>query len=116
MRHAGSPAAYLQRAKHRLDRAELEVILIKLTKELSMSAAIINLYEAKTSLSQLVERAAAGEEIIIAKAGKPKARLVPLAGHIEPRQPGGWEGKVWVAEDFDEPLPVEIRAGFEGKD
>jgi prevent-host-death family protein len=81
-----------------------------------MSAAIINLYEAKTSLSQLVERAAAGEEIIIAKAGKPKARLVPLAGHFEPRQPGGWEGKVWVAEDFDEPLPAEILAGFEGKD
>ena len=81
-----------------------------------MSTAIINLYEAKTSLSRLVERAAAGEEIIIAKAGKPKARLVPLPGRAEPRQPGGWEGKVWVAEDFDEPLPADILAGFEGKD
>jgi prevent-host-death family protein len=78
--------------------------------------AIINLYEAKTSLSRLVERAAAGEEIIIAKAGQPKARLVPLADRVEGRQPGGWEGKVWVAEDFDEPLPADILASFEGKD
>jgi hypothetical protein len=41
---------------------------------------------------------------------------VPLAGHVDPRQPGGWEGKVWAAEDFDEPLPAEVLAGFEGKD
>lgn len=91
-------------------------MLVKLTKERGMSGAIVNLYEAKTALSRLVERAAAGEEIIIAKAGKPKARLVPLTGQVEPRQPGGWEGKVWVAEDFDEPLPADILAGFEGKD
>ncbi|MDQ3556650.1 MAG: type II toxin-antitoxin system prevent-host-death family antitoxin, partial [Gemmatimonadota bacterium] len=49
----------------------------------------INLYEAKTHLSELVERAAAGEEIIIAKAGKPRARLVPLAVERAPRVPGG---------------------------
>jgi prevent-host-death family protein len=90
--------------------------LVKLTKEARMSAAVVNLYEAKTSLSRLVERAAAGEEIIIAKAGKPKARLMPLVGKAEARQPGGWEGKVWVAEDFDEPLPDDILASFEGKD
>ena len=72
--------------------------------------ATVNLYEAKTSLSKLVERAAAGEEIIIAKAGKPKARLVPLAD-CGLRKPGGWEGKVWVADDFDEPLPPEILEG-----
>ena len=81
-----------------------------------MAEEIVNLYQAKTSLSQLVERAAAGEEIIIAKAGKPKARLVPLGPRAEPRRPGGWEGKVWVAEDFDDPLPADILAGFEGKD
>lgn len=80
-----------------------------------MADAIVNLYEAKTSLSALVERAAAGEEIVIAKAGKPKAKLVPLSGVAEPRRPGGWEGKVWVADDFDEALPVEILAGFGGK-
>ena len=47
------------------------------------------------------------QEIIIAKAGKPKARLVPLADRTL-RKPGGWEGKVWVADDFDEPLPPEV--------
>jgi prevent-host-death family protein len=81
-----------------------------------MAEAIGNLDEAKTSLSQLVERAAAGEEIIIAKAGKPRARLVPLSDRAKPREPGGWEGKVWVADDFDEPLPADILAGFEGRD
>jgi prevent-host-death family protein len=81
-----------------------------------MSAAIVNLYEAKTCLSRLVDRAATGEKIIIAKAGKPKARLVLLAGRAEARQPDGWEGKVWAAEDFDEPWPADILAGFEGKD
>jgi prevent-host-death family protein len=76
----------------------------------------VNLYEAKTHLSKLVERAAAGEEIIIAKAGKPRARLVPLETAREPRKPGGWEGKIWIAEDFDDPLPPEILAGFLGED
>jgi prevent-host-death family protein len=116
LRHKWAPAANPLCATDLLDRARLGVILVKLTKETAMSAAIINLYEAKTSLSRLVERAAAGEEIIIAKAGKPKARLVPLAANVEARQPGGWEGKVWVAEDFDEPLPPDILAGFDGKD
>jgi prevent-host-death family protein len=75
----------------------------------------VNLYEAKASLSKRVERAAAGEEIIIAKAGKPKARLVALADRAL-RKSGGWEGKVWVADDFDEPLPPEILEGVEGKE
>jgi prevent-host-death family protein len=91
-------------------------ILLELTKDPSMPEAIVNLYQAKTSLSQLVEQAASGEEIIIAKAGKPKARLVPLSDRAAPRQPGGWEGKVWVADDFDEPLSADILAGFKGKD
>ena len=80
-----------------------------------MADATVNLYEAKASLSRLVARAAAGEEIIIAKAGKPKARLVPQADRTF-RKPGGWEGKVWVADDFDKPLPPEILDGFAGKD
>jgi prevent-host-death family protein len=78
-----------------------------------MEGATVNLYEAKSSLSKLVERAAAGEEIIIAKAGGPRARLVPLADRAL-RKPGEWEGKVWVADDFDEPLPPELLEGFEG--
>ncbi len=81
-----------------------------------MADHVINLYEAKTRLSNLVDRAAAGEEIIIAKAGKPMARLVPLAQPRPVRKPGGWEGKVWIADDFDDPLPDDIMAGFEGRD
>ena len=74
----------------------------------------VNIYEAKTRLSELVERAARGEEIVIAKAGLPKARLVPLPAAQTPRVPGGWEGKIWVADDFDEPLPPDLLAGFGG--
>ena len=80
-----------------------------------MSELIYNLYEAKTSLSRLVDRAAAGEEIIIAKAGTPKAKLVPIAKTRDVRQPGGWEGRLFVADDFDEPLPEDLQAAFEGR-
>lgn len=80
-----------------------------------MPTAVYNLYEAKTSLSKLVDRAAAGEEIIIAKSGKPLARLTPLASKRPRRQPGGWEGRVKISEDFDEPLPDSLLAAFEGR-
>ena len=81
-----------------------------------MSEVVVNLDEAKSRLSALVERAAAGEEIIIAKAGHPKARLVPFAPAKRPREPGRWEGRVWVADDFDAPLPPDIRKGFTGEE
>ena len=75
----------------------------------------VNVYEAKTNLSKLLDRAAAGEEIVIARAGRPVARLVPLAAPSpEPRVPGGWRGKVSIAADFDE-LPAEIDAAFRGE-
>jgi len=80
-----------------------------------MATAIVNLYEAKTSLSKLVDRAAAGEEIIIAKAGKPLARLTSFPKGGKPRVPGGWEGRVKIAPDFDEPLPDELLDAFEGR-
>lgn len=73
-----------------------------------------NLYEAKTRLSSLVERASAGEEIVIAKDGVPMARLVPLTRATRRRGPGGWEGRVQVAPDFDSPLPEDVLAAFEG--
>ena len=66
-----------------------------------MAETLVNLYEAKTTLSQLVDRAAAGEEIIIAKNGVPLARLVQFAGPRKRRRPGGWEGRVYIAEDFE---------------
>ena len=76
----------------------------------------VNLYAAKTHLSELVERAAAGEEIVIAKAGQPKARLVPLRTPARSRRKlGHWRGKVWIAEDFDAPLPPDLLAAFAGK-
>ncbi len=75
---------------------------------------IIKLYDAKTHLSDLVERAARGEEFIIAKGDEPKARLVPIGKSAIPRAPGGWEGRVWIADNFDAPLPREISDGFEG--
>lgn len=81
---------------------------------MNMPPVVSNLYEAKTNLSQLVDRAAAGEEIIIAKNGVPLARLVPMETGPIRRTPGGWEGKVTIADDFDEPLPAELLAAFGG--
>lgn len=75
----------------------------------------INLYDAKTNLSQLVERAAAGEEIIIAKAGRPMARLVPLQARTSPRVVGLLKGKINIGSDFDAPLPDEIARAFRGE-
>lgn len=78
-----------------------------------MSSAVKSLYEAKTHLSSLVDRAATGEEIIIAKNGVPMARLVPLSKTRGKRKPGGWEGKVWLADDFDASL-ASLAGLFEG--
>jgi prevent-host-death family protein len=64
-------------------------------------ATIVNMHEAKSSLSKLVAKAAEGEEVVIAKAGKPVAKLVRYEKR-EPRKLGGWEGKIWIADDFDE--------------
>jgi len=77
----------------------------------------VNLYEAKTHLSQLVKEAAAGREIIIANAGEPVARLVPLATEPRPqREPGRLRGQIWIADDFDDPLSPDILAAFYGED
>lgn len=64
-------------------------------------ATQVNIYEAKTQLSDLVERAAGGEDIVIAKAGTPRVRLVPVRAPRRDREPGGWEGRIRIAEDFD---------------
>src|SRR6516225_1869594 len=74
----------------------------------------VNLYDAKTNLSKLVERAAAGEEIVIAKAGKPKAKLVPYQPPRKKRRFGqNLLGISYIAEDFDGPLPPELQKYFE---
>ena len=75
----------------------------------------VNIHEAKTHLSRLVEQAAAGEEIIIAKAGKPVARLVPLEARPQHKRLGLLKGKIRVPDDFDDPLPDDVMAAFEGR-
>ena len=77
-------------------------------------AETLNIYEAKTHLSALVEKAAAGEEIIIAKAGKPMAKLVPLQKvELTPRVPGQKVLNItYIAPDFDDPLPEDILRDF----
>ena len=76
---------------------------------------LLNLYAAKMRLSALVEEAAAGKEIIIAKAGKPRARLVALRPATR-RQPGRAKGKIWMSGDFEAPLPPDILGGFTSAD
>ena len=73
----------------------------------------VNLYEAKTRLSELVDRAADGEEIVIAKAGTPMARLVPMPPAPPKRTPGLLKEQIWVADDFDDPLPPDIQKFFD---
>ena len=73
-----------------------------------------NIYDAKTHLSRLVDRAAAGEDIIIAKAGRPVARLVPLEP-LARRVPGDLKGRVWISPDFDAPLPSDVQRYFDGE-
>lgn len=73
----------------------------------------VNIHEAKTHLSRLVERVEVGEEIIIARAGRPVARLVPIGRRTAPRRPGAWRGRVRIAADFDDPDPALITS-FEG--
>ena len=78
----------------------------------SVVVMTLNLYDAKTQLSSLVEMAAAGEEIIIAKNGKPMAKLVAFKGAVK-RKPGRLKGKIWMSPDFDEPMTQEELAAFE---
>jgi prevent-host-death family protein len=74
----------------------------------------VNIHEAKTHLSRLLARASSGEEVIIARAGKPIARLVPIKEKPAQREPGSAAGKVVIMPDFDAPLPKDIIRDFEG--
>ena len=73
----------------------------------------VSLYEAKTQLSRLVDRAAAGEEIVIAKSGRPRARLVPLEDTRSLRIPGKGKGRWRVGKDFGAALPDDLLEDFE---
>ena len=77
---------------------------------------ITNISDAKASLSRLIELVIQGQEVIIGKAGKPVAKLVPYDENARPRQlgVGAWKGKIWMADDFDD-LPEETLALFTGE-
>jgi prevent-host-death family protein len=96
-----------------LTKGDPASLLVKLVRDQKMKS--VSLYEAKTHLSTLVDQAADGEEIIIAKNGVPCARLVPLAVKKVPRKPANALKITYIAPDFDEPDP-DIAALFEGRD
>jgi prevent-host-death family protein len=74
----------------------------------------VNMHQAKSSLSRLVERALAGEDVVIARNGEPLVRLVPVPKPPKQRVPGRLKGKVWMAPDFDEMSEEELR-DWEGR-
>lgn len=74
--------------------------------------AEVNVHEAKTHLSRLLTRVESGEEIVIARAGKPVARLVPVRRARRRRRPGRFAGQGLIADDFNAPLPADLLAQF----
>jgi len=74
---------------------------------------MVNMHDAKTNLSRLVQRAVAGEEVVIARAGVPVARLVALRATPPDRRPGTWRGRVMIGPDFDD-LPAGARSTSQG--
>lgn len=75
---------------------------------------IVNMHQAKASLSRLVAKALAGEEVVIARNGEPLVRLVPVVKKREPRVPGRMKGQIWIAPDFDEMSEEELK-DWEGR-
>jgi prevent-host-death family protein len=73
----------------------------------------VNVHQAKTHLSRLLARVERGEEIVIARAGRPIARLLPFEPHSPHRVLGGARDQVWIANDFDAPLPADVLADFD---
>jgi prevent-host-death family protein len=78
-----------------------------------MKAKTINVHEAKTHFSKLLGRVEQGEEIVIARAGRPVARLSPVTATSTRRVLGSARGQVWIAEDFDAPLAEDVLSDFE---
>ena len=76
--------------------------------------ATVNVHEAKTQLSRLLARVAGGEEIVIARAGKPVARLLPVQGTGARRTPGSLRGRMRLSEAFNEPLPADELSAWDG--
>jgi prevent-host-death family protein len=81
----------------------------------SSTVQTVNIYEAKTKLSKLVDLASSGTDVVIARAGKPVVRLTRLKNENQLTGLGALKGKGWIAEDFDAPLPDDLLAHFEGR-
>lgn len=79
---------------------------------MSRKKTIYNVHEAKTQLSRLLARVAEGDEVVIARAGEPVAKLVPMPKRKKPEM-GFMRGKIWIADDFDAPLPPDLQKYFE---
>ncbi len=76
---------------------------------------VVNIHEAKTHLSRLIDQVMSGREVIIAKAGRKVARLVPLDDDVRPKKLGGLKGRLTVPDDFNAPLDDSVVAAFEGR-
>ena len=74
---------------------------------------LVDIHQAKSSLSDLIERVERGEDVVIGRAGKPVVRIVKYVPPTQDRQPGIWRGRVWMADDFDE-LPDQVAKAFRG--
>ena len=72
----------------------------------------MNIYDAKTTFFRLIKKAIAGEEVIIGRSGKPVAKLVPFQKPCRGRVPGSAEGKMFISQDFDAPLPDDLLKAF----
>ena len=83
--------------------------------ELQPMTTIVNVHQAKTHLSRLLDEVAAGAEVVIAKAGRPVARLVPLEPVVRRKRFGLLKGRIDVPDDFDAPLTPDVLADFEGR-
>ncbi|MBK6971427.1 MAG: type II toxin-antitoxin system Phd/YefM family antitoxin [Sterolibacteriaceae bacterium] len=76
---------------------------------------VVNIYEAKTQLSRLIEKAASGEDVVIGRGGRPVARITALTPAKQPIRFGLLKGRIKLADDFDAPLPDEVVGAFEGR-
>jgi prevent-host-death family protein len=79
-----------------------------------MTAVQVNVYEAKSKLSALLVRVEAGDDVVIARHGRPVARLVPVDRDRNERKPGAWKGRVWIADDFDRLDEETVKDWYEG--
>lgn len=90
------------------DPIDRKISLARLARAIAMTE-LVNMHQAKSSLSRLVERALAGDDIVIARNGEPLVRLVPIRTEREPRIPGRSKGRVWIAPDFDTMSEEELQ-------